>query len=670
MTPRSQPQPDQTSSRLDPGSEARCACMLPLLWVLLAIAGASADVRTEETMRQPHVEVADLTPVTLCPVQDHEPVQIVADGQPRAVIYVATRERSAKLNMLLRELTECIRLSTGAELKTVDAMPAADVPAIIVGASPETGKLVDAATIPLEGFRMLTGPNRVYLIGSTKELPYSQQGMAESHHPYANNGVAWSVSDFLERLVGVRWYWPIEVGGRSITQARSMSIPPTHYADAPVFQMRTHHPPNEYRIPWKSRWFDGGEVPVEFQNDAAIKKLRRPPDENYPRLPVPAGMKALPIEALLTFLRSDNSWPYQIRVHEPQSYWRRGDTWLAENQELFATKADGTRNTKVLCYSSPATLAFLLDGCRTVWDEGGMASWVTPSCVTVSPADVAVTCHCQACVKLTDSGDWRGTASRIMGDFLQRFAGEVLRRWPDKKVIYLPYWNYAKMPAGYVFPPNLEVMLASNFPQGLAELQNQEARVSAELMLRDWSGAVDGKITTWEYSLSVTGWVHAPVQFPHVVQDFYRRNRDVLAGSFLNGGNVAEWSRCAPTLYCWMKVLWNPDIDVDATLDAMCHRMFGAAAEPARRLLRLMTDRYEQTRWPERMGGSGKVSTPIYLSIWPPEVVSQMQTLRQQAESCLPQDSVEYRRLKYWLWAFDAFLAEARQRQQEQEGGK
>jgi hypothetical protein len=352
-------------------------------------------------------------------------------------------------------------------------------------------------------------------------------------------------------------------------------------------------------------------------------------------------------------------------VHEPQSYWRRGDKWLEDHQELFALKADGTRNTKVFCYSSPATLEFLLDGCQTVWDEGGQASWVTASCVTVSPADVAVACHCPACQKLANPGAWQGTASRIMCDFLRRFAEEVHRRWPDKKVVYLPYWNYAALPAGSTFPPNLEIMLASNFPQGTAELRDAEARESADAMIRDWSGAMGGKITTWEYSLSITGWVHAPVQFPHVLQDYYRRNRDVLAGSFLNGGNVAEWSRCAPTMYCWMKVLWNPEIDVDAVLDEMCRRMFGPAAGPAHALLRLMIDRYEQARWPERMGGSGRVSTPIYLATWPPEVVAEMQTLRQQAEAMVPGDSADRKRLDYWLWTFDAFLAEAEERRGE-----
>ena len=614
---------------------------------------------------QAHLKVSDLTPVTSLPVNDHQPVPIVRDGVPQAVIYVATEERSDKLQMLVDEMVECIRLGTGAKLLVVDAMPSADKPAIIVGASSESSKFIDSTVIPVEGFRIMTAPNRVYLVGSTQGLPYPQKGMASLYHPYANNGTAWAVADFLERFVGVRWYWPIDAWGRTIVKQDSLTIPPSNYSDAPVFQMRMHHPPFSYHAPWKSRWFDNGDVPNEFKDKTEATATGASKGDDYPNMPLPQGTKELPMKPLLTFLRSDNSWPYQIRVHEPQSLWRRGGDWMAQHLELFSVTADGERDIRVFCYSSPATLKFLLDGCEEVWGKGGQrlvgASWVTTSCVTVSPADYAVKCECSKCRELWQPGDSRGSASRIMSDFLQRFCKEVQSRWPDKKVLYLPYWNYATLPEGYDFPSNLEVMLAANFPQGLPELQHPEARENTEKMLHDWSRAAGGRITTWEYSLSITGWVHAPVQFPHVAQEYYRANRNTLAGSFLNGGNVAEWSRCAPSMYCWMKVLWNPEIDIDATLDEMCRRLFGEGAKPAHELLTLMVERFEATEWPSRMGGVGKVSAPIYNAIWPPEVVAEMQELRRQAEAKLPKDAVERKRLDYWLWAFDAFVKEAQE---------
>lgn len=606
---------------------------------------------------QPHTEAADLTPVTLHPAPKHAPVEIVTDGQARAVIYVAAKERSEELESLLAELVDAIRESTGAELKIVEEMPSPQTPAIIVGASQESASSVDAATIPIEGFRILTGPNRVFLVGSEKALPWPKQGIADKHYHYDNNGLAWAVSDFLERLVGVRMYWPAEAWGRSVKKSASLTIPATNYEDKPIFSYRTHHPTEKYKAPFKARWFDGGSVPVEFQDTIKLKRLETP-DVPFPTLPIPQGMDNLPMKGLLAFLKCGTSYPYRLQVHEPQGF-HRDPKWLNEHPEIFALKEDGSRNPRMLSYTSDATLEFLLDGCKRVWDEGGTASWVTANSVTLSPPDAAVACASPEFQKLKDTGYGRA-AMWVMANFLKKFATAVHERWPDKKVFYLPYWNYTAFPEGYEFPDNLEIMVANNFPPGLAEFREQAPRARGEKLLRDWSRVTaDGKITTWEYSLSITGWVHAPVQFPNVVQNFYRNNRDVLAGSFVNGGNVSEWSNAAPTMYCWMKILWNPELNINATLEEMCKRMFGEAAEPAHELLKLMIDRYENATWSGFVGSGGRVNPKIYQATWPPEVVEQMQTLREKAESLLPKDSVERKRLDYWLWNFDAFREEA-----------
>ena len=636
---------------------------LSIIAAILSVLFVQATEETETMKKQEHVQVADLTPVTLLPVKDHEPVSLVAKGEGQAVIYVAEESRTDRLDQLLTELVEVIRLRTGAELEVVESAPALDQPAIIIGQSGETRELVDTDALPVEGFQVLTASNRVYLLGSTAEMPYPKEVRVGGTHPYANHGTAWAVADFMERFVGVRWYWPLDVGGRSVLKSDSLIVPPSHYSDAPVFAMRTHHPPTGYRAPFKSRWFDGGHVPVEFQ-DKIPPANTKDGEIPSPVFPIPEGLEVLDMKGLLSFLRADNSWPYQIRVHEPQRYRHRGDEWMEEHKDLFALQEDGSINPRVFCYSSPATLEFLLQGCEEVWDKGGQASWVTPNSVTLSPADVAVTCHCAECQKLWVEGNWQGRASRIMGNFLEKFAAEVKRRWPDKKVVYLPYWNYTLYPEGSEFPKNLEVMVANNFPQGPADFRMENVRKAADDLLREWSSATgSGKVTTWEYSLSVTGWTHAPVQFPNLLRDYYQDNRKVIAGSFLNGGVPAEWSRNAPTLYYWMKLLWNPEIESKAVFDEMCARMFGEGAGPARALLQLMIERFEKAEWPTRMGDAGQVSDAIFAAIWPPEVIAQMQTLRAEAEKRLPKGSLERQRLDYWLWAFDAFVAEANLRQ-------
>jgi len=551
---------------------------------------------------------------------------------------------SDNLRTLVLEMVETIRLSTGATLPIVLAAPPADQPAIVIGECAETRKArIDAAKLPIEGFVVKTAANRVYLVGSTQPLPEGSNPWAF----WANDGTAWAVADFLERFVGVRWYWPLEAGGRSIVASSSLVVPPSHYTDAPVFRLRTFHPEKEYKSPFKSIWFE--------------------PAEKQPPFPLPEGAKTLAMQPLLACLRSGNSWPYTVKAHEPQGLWRRdGGKWAVAHKEMFAIKGDGSRNYSMLCYSAPETLKFILDGCEAQWDKkdnGVYPAWVTSTCVTVSPGDMAVNCFCPACRTKLAEGHAAGLgASLLVTEFVETVAREVARRWPDKKVIYLPYWNYATCPPNLKLPDNMEVMYANNNGQGMAAMRQESIRSVADRDIKGWSAAIGAPITTWEYSLVTVGWTHAPMQFPHVVQDHYRRNRGQLVGSFINGGMVCEWSKIAPTMYVWMRVLWNPDVDVNAIYDEMCRRMFGRADEPARELLQLMVDRWEQAPWNSALGAAGVLSDGIFHDTWPPDVVARMAALADTARRELQDDPVGLARLGYWLWTFDAFVEEAKER--------
>ena len=610
-----------------------------------------------------HMDAPDLMPVKMQRAPNHPPVELVREGQPRAVIFVADpkyhvkpdpdpkKARLATPNVLKRvvdELCEAVRLSTGATLPLVQEPPAASQPAIIIGDCEESRQAgIDAATIPVEGFVVKTAPNRVYLVGSTQALPAG----SNPWDVWANDGTAWAVADFLERFVGVRWYWPLETGGRSIVKNATLAVPPCHYSDAPVFRMRTHWPAESYGPPWQSIWFE--------------------PAEKQPPFPVPEDTKTLAMQPLLACLRSGNSWPYTLKVHEPQGLWRRdGGKWAVAHKEMFSLNGDGSRNYSMLCYSAPETLKFILDGCEAQWDKadnGVYPAWVTETCVTVSPGDMAVNCFCPPCrAKILEGRAANLDASLLVVEFVEKVATEVARRWPDKKVIYLPYWNYAACPPNLKLPDNVEVMYANNNGQGMAAMRQESIRAVADRDIKGWSAAIGAPITTWEYSLVTVGWTHAPMQFSQVVQDHYRRNRGQLVGSFINGGMVAEWSKVAPTMHVWMRVLWNPDIDVEATLDELCRRQFGAAGTTARELLALMADRWENARWTDQLGGSGRLADSIFLDTWPPEVVARMTTLRGRARHELQDDPDARARLDYWLWTIDAFIAEAKARAAKQ----
>ncbi|MCX5677091.1 MAG: DUF4838 domain-containing protein [Planctomycetota bacterium] len=583
----------------------------------------------------------DLTPVTWLKAPAHPPVELVRDGQARAVVYVADPkgrekfepkrrgDRPPLIKGLVDELVEVVRLGTGATLELVDQPPAADRPAIVIGDCAETRQAgIDAAQLPVEGFVVKTAPNRIYLVGSTQALPVAR----------ANDGTAWAVADFLERFVGVRWYWPAQYGGRSVPRRASLAIPPAHYRDQPVFRLRSMYQ-DWYWL--QARSFD--------------EQL----------LPMAPGVLADGTETLwlgdhFRLMRQGNSWPYEAVQHGARVYEFIGGV-PKTNEALFAVNEDGSRNFGAFCYSAPETLNFYLDGLDRVWGTGGAGprpGGITRSSVTVwSPMDMGnrslgAACHCPACRETLA----KGGEALIMGLFVKRLCEEVKQRWPGKMVIYVP-WTVPTCPEEVEFPDNLVVNSLNMAPMGL--MHQSIIRREHEGRVRAWSAKSGRPVNTWIDFASPGDWTYGPVQFPHVVQEFYLKNRDCLSGTSVLSYGGACFITAAPTYYVWNRVLWNPDLDVDATLDEMCRRLFGPAADSARALMRLECERWQGTPLTRPLrAADNRIPPRLFREIWPPDVVARMKALRDEAlaDINLADDAAARKAFLYWTWTFDAFV--------------
>jgi hypothetical protein len=156
---------------------------------------------------------------------------------------------------------------------------------------------------------------------------------------------------------------------------------------------------------------------------------------------------------------------------------------------------------------------------------------------------------------------------------------------------------------------------------------------------------------TWHQFGGFNDALHGPVQYPHALQTFYQRNQDVMAGVRLEAGSQSSWTTAAPTFYVWMRVLWNPDLDVDAVLDEMCHRLFGSGAATARELLR-----QECAQWE---GMSRLPRSAFFQKIWPREAVVRMKALRGKALSEMAGDPNARLAFLHWTREFDEFLRTA-----------
>lgn len=577
----------------------------------------------------------DMSPVSWKEAPAHPSVQIVRDGKASAVIYVADPKPSATLNRLVDELIEVVRLSSGATLKRVAQAPKPGQAAIVIGNLKASG--IDAQKIPIEGFVVKTTTNRVFLVGSTKALPTGGDS-----GKWSNEGTAWAVADFAERFVGVRWYWPSELGGRTVKRFKTLAIPPVHYSDQPSFRLREYYPGHGWKLPTKARHAD--KTPLPFPDGA-----------------IPDGVTRVNMRSYLPLLRSGSSWPYRIRVHEPQNMQRLPKAFHDQNKQMFALNKDGTRSVSQFCYSSPKTLSYLLAGCERVWDKSGRASWVTSTCVTVSPPDFAVQCACSDCQKTfaKAGGNWVDGGSLTMATFVQRMCEAVKRRWPEKKVIYLPYWNYDTPRPEIKYPDNLVIMSAmTTYPMPLNV--NRENFTDAIQRLQDFRAQSSVPVTTWDYSVA---WTYGPYQFPHVVRDHYKAAKGISAGTFINGLHLGEWTNTAPTMYTWMRLLWNPNLDVDAVLDEMCSRLYGKAGPIAREMMRLQCELWQDGAWTKqrvKRRGAWGVPENLFPKVWTPEVVKEMTALRDKALAQLTDDPTGRQRFLYWTCTFAAFVKEAR----------
>jgi hypothetical protein len=591
-----------------------------------------------------YMKVKDLTPVRTLEIPKHPPVVLVRDGVAEAKVYVAEAKPRKNIGILVQELVESVKLTTGATLEVIRHSPAptpsGGVPLIIIGdcdASRAAG--IDAAKITVEGFVVKTTSDRVFLVGSTMPIP-DLGGWPPS---FGNDGTAWAVADFLERFVGVRWYWPLGLNGRSVVETKTLAVNPAHYSDEPVFRKREYFPPGGFSKK------DGGWSPLWYDNKAPGPTERA----------IPAGIDFVDLTTCLAGLRQGFSWPYLIKVHDPQQIWKN-QKLIDHHPDMFSKGKDGKPCFSMLCYSSQKTFDFLIAGCEAVWDkkqhnlpnwDNHYVTWVTGTSVTVSPFDMPLDCACEACqASLKDGGP-----SKHMCRFVKKMCEEVKRRWPDKKVMFLPYWNYTWPAEGVQFPDNLEIQLCTSttgLPRNLQGLdKGLEWKISA------WNKITHDKIQTWEYT-GATNRTYAMYQFPHILKEYYSRNRDLIAGSFINGGCLNDWAVYSITHHCWMKILWNPDVDVDAIMDVFCERMFGKASKLARELLRIECDRYEKSSIPPGTG-DGRENTGGIRAMFPQKVVAEMAQLWAQARQELKDDPVALQRFEYFTWTFEHFLKEA-----------
>ncbi|MFW5868232.1 MAG: DUF4838 domain-containing protein, partial [Armatimonadota bacterium] len=113
-----------------------------------------------------------------------------------------------------------------------------------------------------------------------------------------------------------------------------------------------------------------------------------------------------------------------------------------------------------------------------------------------------------------------------------------------------------------------------------------------------------------------------------------------------------NWGLDGHKLYVMARVLWDPDVDIDAITDDWNERMFRNAAEPMKEYFALL-----ERAWRENNFGSGHwayrlAADPRQFLIFPPEVIEQCTAYLDQARG-LAEDEIVEQRIEFFAKTFD-----------------
>ncbi len=231
-----------------------------------------------------------------------------------------------------------------------------------------------------------------------------------------------------------------------------------------------------------------------------------------------------------------------------------------------------------------------------------------------------------------------GNFSNIWFDYLRRMSPEVERRFPGMRISTLAYMRHYGVPT-FDIPDNIDVMLTMM----RTSMGNKEPEVFNSNLadVRKWSeklGNDRNRLFLWEYGCWPAFWVSTPTLCPNAMQKWLKAVRPHVAGVFFEMYDPREYYFLMRRL--WMRMLWNPELDVNAEIDDICHHFFGPSGETMAEFYKLLIERYEMP-WtkPKLTWGQYYLSNDLYFGqSFTPEVTDRLAALLEKAhrEAGLP----------------------------------
>jgi len=246
---------------------------------------------------------------------------------------------------------------------------------------------------------------------------------------------------------------------------------------------------------------------------------------------------------------------------------------------------------------------------------------------SVSQMDWAGNCQCEECKAIDERED------TPMGSLLT-FINKLADEFPEKTISTLAY-QYTRRPPKTLRPTkNVLIMLCSIECNRSRPIVMDKSSSSFKDDVENWSKICDN-LFIWDYVVQFSNLV-SPFPNLRVLQpniQFFVANH--ATGMFAQGNREVGGEFAELRAYLLVKLLWNPDCNVDELIDDFLRGYYGEAAIPIREYIDKMHDALEQSGKDLLIFGHPTEHLDGYLS---PELLAQYDALFDEAEKQVTDD--------------------------------
>ena len=349
----------------------------------------------------------------------------------------------------------------------------------------------------------------------------------------SERGTLYSVYDFLEDQLGIRWY---SEDVTVVPEVEKWSFSKLYNHEAPALLVRDN-------------------CMLAPRTNAVYSARQR---NNFTRLPGKEPGTTLPGTA-------EGYWGVHAMAYHVPAH-----KYFKDHPEYFSLY-NGKRCTDQLCLSNPDVLKICIESMRKVMrEEPDYMIYSMEQLDNVQPCQ----CECEACQALIDE---YGGNSGIMVWFVNQVADALKDEFPDKYVGTFAYRYTRHAPTGIVPRDNVVIRLCSIECCLLHDFEGCEMNQPFMKDLQDWS-AIAKNLYIWDYATDFSYYC-LPVANLRLLQPKIKDFCDHNAMGMLEQGDYQTRTCELKELRAYLvsKLLWNPDEDVEAIIREFTDGYYGPA---------------------------------------------------------------------------------------------